>query len=81
MAVIQLQDGSFAGVGTDKNIYTSPSLTDCVWTKIDDSCCIVSIEQLSAFEHHGWWQPMDTLRDKRSLQSLWEKGEAPWLMM
>ena len=42
---------------------------------------VVSIEQLSAFEHHGWWQPMDTLRDKRSLQSLWEKGEAPWLMM
>ncbi len=40
---------------------------------------VVSIEQLSAFEHHGWWQPMDTLRDKRSLQSLWEKGEAPWL--
>jgi glucose-1-phosphate cytidylyltransferase len=40
---------------------------------------VVLIEQLSAFEHHGWWQPMDTLRDKRSLQSLWEKGEAPWL--
>ena len=41
---------------------------------------VVSIEQLSAFEHHGWWQPMDTLRDKRSLQALWEKGEAPWLL-
>jgi glucose-1-phosphate cytidylyltransferase len=41
---------------------------------------VVSIEQLSAFEHHGWWQPMDTLRDKRNLQALWEKGEAPWLL-
>jgi glucose-1-phosphate cytidylyltransferase len=41
---------------------------------------LVLIEQLSAFEHHGWWQPMDTLRDKRTLESIWEKGDAPWLM-
>lgn len=41
---------------------------------------LVSIQELSAFEHNGWWQPMDTLRDKRSLVSLWEKGRAPWLM-
>ena len=40
---------------------------------------LVSIQELSAFEHHGWWQPMDTLRDKRTLVSLWEKGGAPWL--
>ena len=41
---------------------------------------LVSINELTAYEHHGWWQPMDTLRDKRTLESLWEKGEAPWLM-
>ena len=41
---------------------------------------LVAIEELSAYEHQGWWQPMDTLRDKRSLESLWEKGEAPWLL-
>lgn len=41
---------------------------------------LVSIQELSAFEHNGWWQPMDTLRDKRSLVSLWEEGRAPWLM-
>jgi len=41
---------------------------------------LVAIEELTAYEHQGWWQPMDTLRDKRSLESLWEKGEAPWLM-
>lgn len=41
---------------------------------------LVTINELSAFEHHGWWQPMDTLRDKKSLESLWEKGNAPWLM-
>jgi len=40
---------------------------------------LVAIEELTAYEHQGWWQPMDTLRDKRSLESLWEKGEAPWI--
>ncbi len=40
---------------------------------------LVKIQELSAYEHHGWWQPMDTLRDKRTLESLLEKGEAPWL--
>ena len=34
---------------------------------------------LSGYEHRGWWQPMDTLREKRSLEALWAKGEAPWL--
>ena len=40
---------------------------------------LVRIQQLSAYEHHDWWQPMDTLRDKRTLESLWNKGDAPWL--
>ena len=31
-----------------------------------------------AFEHNGYWQPMDTLRDKRNLEALWDSGEAPW---
>lgn len=34
--------------------------------------------QLSAYRHFGFWQPMDTLRDKMYLESLWEKGDAPW---
>jgi len=34
--------------------------------------------QLMAFEHHGFWQPMDTLRDKNQLDALWETGKAPW---
>jgi glucose-1-phosphate cytidylyltransferase len=34
--------------------------------------------QLSAFEHHGFWQPMDTLRDKNHLEDLWASGQAPW---
>ena len=34
--------------------------------------------QLMAFEHHGFWQPMDTLRDKHHLEGLWDSGNAPW---
>lgn len=34
--------------------------------------------QLMAFEHHGFWQPMDTLRDKNYLEDLWSSGKAPW---
>lgn len=34
--------------------------------------------QLSAFFHDGFWQPMDTLRDKNHLEELWASGEAPW---
>ena len=34
--------------------------------------------QLSAYRHSGFWQPMDTLRDKVVLEDLWESGEAPW---
>jgi glucose-1-phosphate cytidylyltransferase len=35
-------------------------------------------EQLAAFFHKGFWQPMDTLRDKRHLEELWASGKAPW---
>ena len=34
--------------------------------------------QLSAYTHKGFWQPMDTLRDKTLLQNLWDSGKAPW---
>ncbi len=34
--------------------------------------------QLAAYQHDGFWQPMDTLRDKMLLQQLWESGNAPW---
>ena len=34
--------------------------------------------QLGAFRHHGFWAPMDTLREKNVLESLWQSGEAPW---
>lgn len=34
--------------------------------------------QLHAFEHSGFWQPMDTLREKNLLEELWQSGQAPW---
>jgi glucose-1-phosphate cytidylyltransferase len=34
--------------------------------------------QLSAWAHRGFWQPMDTLRDKMKLEELWQRGVAPW---
>jgi glucose-1-phosphate cytidylyltransferase len=34
--------------------------------------------QLTAYEHHGFWQAMDTLRDKNQLEDLWKSGNAPW---
>lgn len=34
--------------------------------------------QLMAYEHKGFWQPMDTLREKNMLEDLWQSGKAPW---
>jgi glucose-1-phosphate cytidylyltransferase len=34
--------------------------------------------KLAAYRHTGFWQPMDTLRDKNSLEQMWESGNAPW---
>lgn len=39
---------------------------------------LASEGELKAFKHDGFWQPMDTLRDKQYLDELWEKGNAPW---
>lgn len=39
---------------------------------------LVAEKELSAYEHSGWWQPMDTLREKRVLEEMWSSGKAPW---
>lgn len=39
---------------------------------------LVEMRQLSAWRHTGFWQPMDTLREKELLEELWRSGEAPW---
>jgi len=40
---------------------------------------LASENQLMAFDHRGFWQPMDTLRDMNLLKQLWESGNAPWV--
>ena len=39
---------------------------------------LVKDSQLMAFKHNGFWQCMDTLRDKQNLEKIWASGEAPW---
>jgi glucose-1-phosphate cytidylyltransferase len=57
-----------------------PLLTgdDCV-LEADPLATLASRGQLAAYEHDGFWQPMDTLRDRDELIRLWESGEAPWM--
>jgi len=39
---------------------------------------LAETNQLKAYKHEGFWQPMDTLRDKTHLEELWQSGKAPW---
>jgi glucose-1-phosphate cytidylyltransferase len=39
---------------------------------------LAASEQLSVYKHTGFWQPMDTLREKLLLEDLWASGKAPW---
>lgn len=50
---------------------------DCVWER-EPMERLARSGQLSAFVHHGFWAPMDTLRDKNRLEELWQSGKAPW---
>ena len=39
---------------------------------------LVSNNQLSAFKHNGFYQPMDTVKEKNYLEKLWKERKAPW---
>ena len=39
---------------------------------------LADLGQVSAFRHHGFWQPMDTLKDRNDLEHYWQTGTAPW---
>ena len=41
---------------------------------------LVKDSQLAGYIHKGFWQCMDTIREKQKLENLWEKGNAPWKM-
>jgi glucose-1-phosphate cytidylyltransferase len=48
-----------------------------IWEK-EPMEMLAKMGQLMAYEHAGFWQPMDTLRDKNILEELWSAGKAPW---
>jgi len=50
---------------------------ETIWEK-DPLEKLAEKKQLRAYLHSGFWQPMDTLRDKQKLEELWEGGKAPW---
>lgn len=50
---------------------------DCVWEQ-DPLQTLANQGELFSYQHEGFWQPMDTLRDKNHLQALWDSGNAPW---
>ena len=60
-------------------------LNDCMWEQFRDErrfspLATVPLQdgKLAAFQHPKFWQCMDTLREKRTLESLWATGKAPW---
>ncbi|MFA9287055.1 MULTISPECIES: glucose-1-phosphate cytidylyltransferase [unclassified Comamonas] len=53
------------------------SADSTVWEQ-DPLMGLANDGQLMAFEHAGFWQPMDTLHDKNLLEKLWQNGAAPW---
>ncbi len=61
-------------------------LTSKIFEYLNDSCSfegyvlprLAADRNLSAYPHKGFWQPMDTLRDRRYLEHLWVSGKAPW---
>lgn len=73
-------DGSWINGGY---FVLSPQVIDRI---TDDACSWESVPlsslardgQLNAFKHEGFWQPMDTLREKNLLNKLWNAGKAPW---
>lgn len=52
---------------------------DCVWEQ-EPLATLAQEGELMAYQHEGFWQPMDTLRDKNYLEELWDSGKAPWKM-
>lgn len=51
---------------------------DDVWLEREPLETFAKNRQLCAYKHEGFWQCMDTLRDKRYLEEIWNKGQAPW---
>ena len=58
--------------------YLPEGRDDCVFEKVLEM--VAEKNQLMSYLHHGFWQCMDTLREKIELEKLWESGHAPWMV-
>ena len=54
-------------IGDDKTVFEQQPMANLARDK-----------ELMAFQHNGFWKPMDTLQDKMVLEKLWKTGQAPW---
>jgi glucose-1-phosphate cytidylyltransferase len=68
-------NGGFFVLSTECLAYIGDDAT--VWEQ-EPMARLVLDQHLEAFVHDGFWQPMDTVRDKTHLESLWQTGKAPW---
>ena len=50
---------------------------DCIWEQ-EPMNELATRGELNAYFHKGFWQPMDTLRDRQKLEELWNSEHAPW---
>ncbi len=73
-------DGSFINGGffvLSKRVIDYIEGDSSIWEQ-DPLINLAKDDQLMAFKHDGFWQPMDTLREKKLLEDLWDNGKAPW---
>ena len=68
-------NGGFFVLKTDVLNYIKGDET--IWEK-EPLETLAQENQLKAYRHEDFWQPMDTLRDKTLLEDLWDKNNAPW---
>ena len=59
------------------NVLNRITYDQCVWEK-EPLVGLAKDGELMVYEHNGFWQPMDTLRDKSNLEEIWASGKAPW---
>lgn len=73
-------DGGFINGGFFVCNYSFFDYIECDSTVLEQEPLqkLASEGQLASFKHEGFWQPMDTLRDKIALERIWDSGEAPW---
>jgi glucose-1-phosphate cytidylyltransferase len=57
--------------------FLQPASESLIWER-QPLASLARERQLKAFDHHGYWQPMDTYREFELLNELWRSGKAPW---